>query len=402
MSKTVGATPEVSLYVHVPICRARCDYCDFFARIGTSEDRRKTLVHRTLDQLETMLMHLRPETVPTVYVGGGTPSALGTGLLSELLTGIDRRIRAVAAQPGIIEWTVEVNPADLTVDLLECLQAAGVNRLSLGIQSFSDHLLARIGRVGSEHRVRALELIADRWTGSWSADLMVALPGQSEAELRSDLTELIRRSPPHISLYELTIEPHTVLGLRKRRNRLAASRVAVDRAYRFSAEFLSAAGYEHYEVSNFARNGHYGRHNIRYWELLPYLGVGPSAVSTLPRADGGAVRLSVAPSLERFAADPTYAVTEEALSAGDLVREFWMVGLRTTHGIEVNRHRRIFGVDPHELLPATFKRWADHVELTPDRVALHASGRAVLDAVLRDAFLELDTTERFIETISWP
>ena len=268
-------TEPIGVYIHVPFCRKACHYCDFYFSVRQSQ--MEDYVQALLSEISAWQPWLSAQAVRTVYLGGGTPSWLPPHLLEKILS----TLRAHAWwQP--IEITLEANPEDITRQNLHFWQALGINRLSLGVQSFSDDILHLLGRKASASRTKkAIEEIKQADWANWSVDVIFAVPGQTiqglEAELRY-LSEVVQ--VPHISLYGLTIEPRTVLYKKYRRRQFEGmdDETYVE-MYLFIHDFLASYGYEHYETSNWAKPGVYGQHNLGYWEGRPYIGLGPSAHS---------------------------------------------------------------------------------------------------------------------------
>ncbi|MBN2496405.1 MAG: radical SAM family heme chaperone HemW [Deltaproteobacteria bacterium] len=267
------------LYIHVPFCERKCPYCDFYSvplagsRAGIG------------GYLESVACEWRQAAsgwpaFDTLYIGGGTPSVLDPEQIASLLD----TARASLAQPA--EITVELNPADVRAALLAALRAAGVNRLSLGVQSFADDELAWLGRRhDSAAAVRAIALIREADFGSLGLDLIYALPGQDPSRWRRNLQRAVALAPEHLSCYALTVAPGTPLWRRAARGEIVTDEDASAALFLDGSRLLCDAGYEHYEVSNFARlAGDPGaslrsRHNQKYWSRTPTLGLGPAAHS---------------------------------------------------------------------------------------------------------------------------
>ncbi len=323
------------------------------------------VVARTIAQLDRFLENAPETRFPTVYVGGGTPSVLPPRLLEALLTRISR-LRPV-------EWTVEANPESLDREFLASCHRAGVTRLSMGLQSMDDRLLAVLGRPGTvaDNR-RALETVGERWNGETSLDLIAGIPGQSAANLLADVGTVVDSGVGHASLYSLTIEPDTPLaGL------VASGGVVLNRPDHDDDLWLAGraafetAGVRQYEVSNFARPGKECRHNLRYWHLEPYLGIGPGAVSTLPRelaaalvgelTDAAVVRLANPRDIESFldgrGGAPAWGIEVEPISAREFVLETLMMGLRLVDGISRASFQHRFGHSLDDLAPGLWQRW---------------------------------------------
>ena len=324
-----ASAPHV--YVHVPFCGRRCAYCDFAIAV-----RREVPVAEYVGALRAELA-LRvgvgaAEPVETLYFGGGTPSRLGA-------EGVARMVAAVreffTLAPGA-EVTLEANPEDVSPAAVAAWRAAGVNRLSLGAQSFDDGVLAWMRRGHSGAAIdRAVALARDGGLPNFSFDLIFALAPEVPRDWAADVRRMLALAPPHVSLYGLTVEPATPLARLHARG--AATEPPEDR---YEAEFLAAhealtaAGYEHYEVSNFARPGFRSRHNSSYWEGARYLGFGPSAHGF----DGERRRWNVAAYAEwarraTSGADPLDG--RETLTAANRVAESVYLGLRTSAGLVV-------------------------------------------------------------------
>ncbi len=344
--------PPRHLYVHVPFCARRCAYCDFSIAV-----RRATPVDEYLDALRAELAMVARDLqqsgsvawlLDTVYLGGGTPSRLGAALPRVL-----DAIRNLATIAPDAEITIEANPEDVTPVNATAWRRAGVNRISLGSQSFDPAVLAWMHRVHSAEQIpRAVEIARDAGFDNVSLDLIFALPRSLGRDWRRDLDSAIALDPAHVSLYGLTIEPHTPLSRWRDRGEV---REAPDEFY--AEEFLqahdtlAAAGYDHYEVSNFSKPGLHSRHNSAYWSGASYSGIGPSAHSF----DGSRRWWNVAPYagwLERLTAHASPVAEVEVLDEENLANEQVYLGLRTHNGV------RVAGGEVVELQPWIDCGWA--------------------------------------------
>ncbi len=374
------AAPIRSVYVHAPFCVRRCFYCDFAVQVRRTGD-----VEGWLAALEGELRAVEAEEavslaprLETLYVGGGTPSLLGPSAMSGLarVLGPDR-----LTDPGL-EWTAEANPESLTPDVAKSWRKAGVNRLSLGVQTFHDAALRWMGRLhGSEGPGRAVRTARGAGFENLSVDLIFGLPAHVGRDWAADLDAALALDVPHVSLYGLSVEPGTPLGRAVREGR----EPPVDEE-RYREEFLQAAetlaeaGYEHYEVSNFARPGFASRHNRVYWTGAPYLGLGNGAHSYLPPVRRWNIRdWDEYSRVAREGRSPTEG--REVLDDCAVRLERIWLGLRTSAGLSVEglggAPRRMIGAWERE---RSAIRDGSVVRLTPtgwlllDRLAVELDG----------------------------
>jgi len=372
------------LYLHVPFCSAICPYCDFAVVTG-SRARRAAFARRLAE--EAALWGDSPLAFDTVYLGGGTPSAL---LPDELALVLDAARAALGIDPGARLY-LEANPEDATAESLAAWRALGVATLSLGVQSFDAAALRFLGRRhGPDEARRAVALAREAGFDTVSIDLIYGLPGEDERGWRADLAAAVALAPDHLSCYQLTVHEGTPFGRRKERGALAelpeeGQAELFDLAHRFLAD----AGYPAYEVSSFARAPeHRSRHNHKYWDHTPYLGLGPSAHSFSVLAGGprrwwNERRLGAYEA--RVAAGERPIAGEEALSPADLALEALMLGLRTVEGIDLAGFRGRYGVDLAASNGAWIARLIDegHLHDASGRLAPTRRGLAVADALAR-------------------
>jgi oxygen-independent coproporphyrinogen-3 oxidase len=371
----------LALYVHVPYCRRRCDYCAFHSTVlpkgYTAEVHHpETYVDSTLRALRSSLARVPDAVVSTVYVGGGTPSCLGPHLLSRLLAGISVEL---ADRQAVVEWTVEANPEDLSREFLDRLADVGVTRLSVGVQSFEPELRRTLGRHGDARTPsKALDRAKSAWTGSLSADLIAGIPGQTARAAVRDVEQLLHFEPDHVSAYALTVEAGTPLarryGGRGGQAELLSGGAATE-AWEAAGDRLEAAGLERYEVSNYARPGARCRHNELFWRGRPYLGVGRGAVSTLWAGKAHAGRGAGTVALrwtEGAAGEPREL---ERLGYRELLQEYLMTRLRTEEGLDMGALGAIFGLRAAECV-WTVSRKLEREGLADLRPASHRRGTA--------------------------
>lgn len=316
----------LGIYVHIPFCKSKCEYCDFYS-LGGSRDR------RTTDQyLQALADHIRetgrlaPDyTVDTVYFGGGTPSFFGAENLVKILDELQKRFH-FGADPEI---TLEANPDSAQdISALRQLHDAGFDRLSLGMQSADDAELRRIGRVHTHAQtVRAVENARAAGFDNLSLDLIYGLPEQTMTCWQANLDAALSLAPEHLSCYGLKVEEGTPLFARRERFTLPDDDAQAD-MYLSAVGLLARQGYEQYEISNFCRPGRASRHNSRYWTLAEYLGFGPGAHS-----DFGGERFALARDLDAYLAGHTVYSERSAPSARERETERVMLALRTTRGV---------------------------------------------------------------------
>lgn len=367
-----------ALYVHVPFCVAKCTYCDFYSLAAEGQD-----LAGTLDLLLREAERRAPRRPRTVFLGGGTPSYHSSAELERLLDGLER---ATGFRASAEEVTVECNPESLTLEKARTLRALGVDRLSIGFQSLDPRILALFGRVhDAEASFRAFEAARAAGFERVSVDLIYGVPGQALAAWEADLARILALRPDHVSAYQLTYEPGTPLHAELESG--GFQRLAEDEELAFFERthgLLAAAGYEGYEVSNFALSGQQCLHNLNYWANGPYLGIGPSAVSKVGDTRFGNPRsLPTWRSAVQSGRFP--AAWEETPSPAVRLGETWWLGLRTRAGVdpaEACRRAGWTGPDPSAAERAALAGLG-FLELAGSRVRLTPRGWPVADAIAR-------------------
>jgi oxygen-independent coproporphyrinogen-3 oxidase len=365
-------------YVHVPFCAHRCGYCDFTLVAGKDH-----LVGEYLRALEIELASLgSPRVVHTMYFGGGTPTHLDVRALERLLTLIRRWFDLA---PGY-EFSVEANPSGFDDDKAEVLAAHGVNRVSLGVQSFDPAVLRVLERDHDAAQVEAaVAVLADR-IPNFSFDLIFGVPGQSLATWRETLRRAVASAPAHLSTYGLTFEKGTAFWSRRARGSLRPVPDDLERAmYAAAMDDLTGAGFEQYELSNFARPGRRCRHNETYWAGLPYYGFGPGAARYC-RGRRETNHRSVTTWLARILSGRSPVGDIDELSPADRARETLVVGLRRARGVGCDEFRARTGFDLEQVAgPAIERHCATGLlERTVDGVRLTREGRFLADTVIVD------------------
>jgi oxygen-independent coproporphyrinogen-3 oxidase len=269
----LSSLPPLSLYVHLPWCLKKCPYCDFNSHEG-AEPPEQAYIAALLADLDAALPLVWGRSVQTIFIGGGTPSLFSPQAIDTLLAQIRARLRLVADA----EITLEANPGTFEKDRYRAYRAAGVTRLSVGVQSFNDTMLQRLGRVHDAAQARAALEEAAQVFDTFNLDLMYALPGQSLQDLSADLEQALSFKPPHLSVYHLTIEPNTYFA--KFPPEVPEDDLAYD-MLDLITERTGQAGLARYEISAYARPDHHARHNLNYWQFGDYLGIGAGAHSKL-------------------------------------------------------------------------------------------------------------------------
>ncbi len=358
--------PPLSLYIHIPWCVRKCPYCDFNSHEARGALPEEAYVAALIADLEMALPQVWGRPVLTLFIGGGTPSLFSVRALDALLSGVRARLPlAVDA-----EITLEANPGTVEAEKFSGFRAAGVNRLSLGVQSFNDRHLAALGRIhGADDARRAAEL-ALRTFDNVNLDLMYGLPGQTPAEAEADIAAAVAYAPQHVSAYHLTIEPNTYFH--RYPPVVPDDDMAADMQTAVESR-LAAAGYEHYETSAFARAGRQSRHNLNYWQFGDYLGLGAGAHGKISFKNNilreSRTRQPKA-YLER--AGSAAALNEQRqVSIAELPGEFMMNALRLHAGFDIGLFAARTGIELTAVLPRLEQAEArgliirDHLRIVP-------------------------------------
>lgn len=329
------------IYIHLPFCASRCGYCSFFTA-GLSRADWPAFVAGILAELDARLCEL-PNRVQTIYFGGGTPSAMPARYFEELAQGVANRIEKAGSSADILEFTIEANPDDVTGELADAWLRNGVNRVSLGVQSFIADELKTLYRAHNPlHVADALAILHDRFENI-SLDLIFGLPGQRTEDWDYNLGKAIEASPTHLSAYSLSYEERSLLTYKRDRAEIAEiSDIDSEAMYNLLLKRAREAGFRHYEVSNFAKPGFESIHNSSYWKGLPYLGLGPSASSY----DGISTRRTNGGRLHNW----TREATIEHLTQQEQREEYILTRIRRAEGIDLKDYGRMFGRRETEFL----------------------------------------------------
>ncbi|MGE5708426.1 MAG: radical SAM family heme chaperone HemW [Bacteroidota bacterium] len=334
---------EVGVYLHLPFCLSKCRYCSF-----PSEGGKLFLIEPYLEALRQELDFYRPDqpTARTWYLGGGTPSLLSPHQLESLLADVETHLPFQAGA----ERTIEVNPATGSDELWRVARAYGVNRASIGAQSFSERLLRRIGRLHDPEAIRrTVHALREAGIENVSLDLIYGLPDQTLEDWKETLEEALRLEPAHLSVYGLSVEEGTPFCLEQEQGILRLPEEATEvRMAEIAEETLSAAGFLHYEIASWAREGFESRHNCIYWKLEPYLGLGAGAHSYYRHR-----RYAHGPSIEGYIREPLPRFPDAALTKEEEMQEFLFLGLRLLReGVSEEEFQARFGVSLDEVFGA--------------------------------------------------
>ena len=352
---------QISLYIHIPFCLSKCDYCDFFSikcngRVGDN------YINALCDELDWRMEELQksgPVLIKTIYIGGGTPSLL----TKDQLTKITGQIFNYDVCKDF-EFTVELNPDDITKELLQALQDCRVNRISCGVQSFSQTVLKSVHRRANSTQVlAALEQISKLWKGKISVDLISGLPFETKESLLEGLKTLCSlrnftgSGIHHISLYSLCVEENTPLYTKIEKKELDYNPDVSDSLWLEGRDFLIKNGYKQYEVSNFCLPENECLHNMTYWQSQDYIGIGAGATGTIHKSDGSAVRTTNKKNIELYISAPGKNAEVEEIDISTAKFEFFMMGLRTLKGINKARYIQLFHEDFPEQVQQIIIEW---------------------------------------------
>jgi oxygen-independent coproporphyrinogen-3 oxidase len=328
---SLAALPPLALYVHIPWCVRKCPYCDFNSHERSGPLPETEYVEKLFLDFESLLPQVWGRRLVSVFIGGGTPSLFSPEAIDRLLSGVRARL---PLEPQA-EITLEANPGAVEAARFRSFRQAGVNRISIGVQSFDDGMLGALGRIHSAAEARRAIEAAQASFDNINIDLMYGLPGQSAAMARADLEQGLVFGLAHVSAYQLTLEPNTVFWSKP--PRLPEHDLCADMQLA-AEERLGAAGYEHYETSAFARPGRRSRHNLNYWQFGDYAGIGAGAHGKISLPDR-ITRHSRIKQPKEYLSSATTVAEEKTVPAEEIAFEFMLNALRLTEGFDV----KLFG-----------------------------------------------------------
>ncbi|MGE9834040.1 radical SAM family heme chaperone HemW [Streptococcus orisratti] len=368
-----------SAYVHIPFCTQICYYCDF-SKVFIKNQPVDAYLQALIREFESYKI----EQLRTLYIGGGTPTAISAEQLDYLLSHLTKNLDLSQLE----EFTIEANPGDLTPDKIAVLEKSAVNRISLGVQTFNDKQLKRIGRSHNEAQIyESIDSLKGAGFDNISIDLIYALPGQTMADVKENVAKAIALDIPHLSLYSLILEHHTVFMNKMRRGKLNLPTEDLEAdMFDYIIAKLESYGFEHYEISNFTKPGRESRHNLMYWDNAEYYGVGAGASGYV---DG--VRYRNRGPIQHYlkgVAQGNPRLEEEVLTKQEMMEEEFFLGLRKKEGVSISRFEEKFAEN-------FSNRYGDIVEkLTRDGLVQVTDGR--LRMTKKGLFLGDTVAEKFI------
>lgn len=361
----VNNDKEIGVYVHIPFCKRKCYYCDFISFCEKDELQEK-YINTVIQEIEDFFNLNKNVKIKTIYIGGGTPSFIDGKYIEKIMNTFNKG--------GVVEATIEVNPGSASLEKLKKYKECGINRLSIGLQSTEDRLLKKIGRIHNYNDFLATYNLA-REVGfdNINVDLMIGLPGQTIEDVKSSLNKVINLNPSHISVYSLIVEENTIIYNLIEQNKIVLPDEELERnMYWYVKNYLELGGYEHYEISNFAKNGKKSLHNLDCWNQKEYVGFGASAHSYLNRK-----RFCNIGVLEEYIKDfKNTKEVQEVQSFYETKQEYMLLGLRKIKGVCISDFKNKFGENPIFLFKNELNKLIeeDLLEITTNNIKLTNKG----------------------------
>lgn len=361
----VNNNKEIGVYVHIPFCKRKCYYCDFISFCEKDELQEK-YINTVIQEIEDFFNLNKNVKIKTIYIGGGTPSFIDGKYIEKIMNTFNKE--------GVVEATIEVNPGSASLEKLKKYKECGINRLSIGLQSTEDRLLKKIGRIHNYNDFLATYNLA-REVGfdNINVDLMIGLPGQTIEDVKSSLNKVINLNPSHISVYSLIVEENTIIYNLIEQNKIVLPDEELERnMYWYVKNYLELGGYEHYEISNFAKNGKKSLHNLDCWNQKEYVGFGASAHSYLNRK-----RFCNIGVLEEYIKDfKNTKEVQEVQSFYEIKQEYMLLGLRKIKGVCISDFKNKFGENPIFLFKNELNKLIeeDLLEITTNNIKLTNKG----------------------------
>lgn len=361
----VNNDKEIGVYVHIPFCKRKCYYCDFISFCEKDELQEK-YINTVIQEIEDFFNLNKNVKIKTIYIGGGTPSFIDGKYIEKIMN--------IFNKENVVEATIEVNPGSASLEKLKKYKECGINRLSIGLQSTEDRLLKKIGRIHNYNDFLATYNLA-REVGfdNINVDLMIGLPGQTIEDVKSSLNKVINLNPSHISVYSLIVEENTIIYNLIEQNKIVLPDEELERnMYWYVKNYLELGGYEHYEISNFAKNEKKSLHNWDCWNQKEYVGFGASAHSYLNRK-----RFCNIGVLEEYIKDfKNTKEVQEVQSFYETKQEYMLLGLRKIKGVCISDFKNKFGENPIFLFKNELNKLIeeDLLEITTNNIKLTNKG----------------------------
>lgn len=361
----VNNDKEIGVYVHIPFCKRKCYYCDFISFCEKDELQEK-YINTVIQEIEDFFNLNKNVKIKTIYIGGGTPSFIDGKYIEKIMNTFNKG--------GVVEATIEVNPGSASLEKLKKYKECGINRLSIGLQSTEYRLLKKIGRIHNYNDFLATYNLA-REVGfdNINVDLMIGLPGQTIEDVKSSLNKVINLNPSHISVYSLIVEENTIIYNLIEQNKIVLPDEELERnMYWYVKNYLELGGYEHYEISNFAKKGKMSLHNLDCWNQKEYVGFGASAHSYLNRK-----RFCNIGVLEEYIKDfKNTKEVQEVQSFYETKQEYMLLGLRKIKGVCISDFKNKFGENPIFLFKNELNKLIEEglLEITTNNIKLTNKG----------------------------
>lgn len=331
---------ELGIYIHIPFCKRKCYYCDFVS-FENSEEKVQKYIETIKKEIESY--DFRNYDVTTIYIGGGTPSVIKSDNIVEILILLKQKIDRNHTKWEDIEITIEVNPGTVTEEKIQNYKLAGVNRLSIGLQSCKNELLKQIGRIHNyEEFLQTYKIAKSVGIKNVNIDLMIGLPNQTIQDIKETLENVIELQPQHISVYSLIVEENTKMEKMLDNKEVELPNEELERQmYWYVKNTLELKGYNQYEISNFSKKGKESKHNLNCWEQKEYIGIGVAAHSYLNKK-----RYSNTNNLDTYIKGEFDRDIQEIQSEEEQKREYMLLGLRKINGVQISKFKEKFGENP--------------------------------------------------------
>ncbi len=375
-----------SIYIHIPFCKQKCHYCNFFTTVSLKN--REFLIQSIITEISQKANYLKGDIVDSIYFGGGTPSLLTVSELKSIL----ETCSSVHHISDDCEITLEANPDDISHESLLNFKLLGINRLSIGIQSFNDDILQKLNRIHTAKvALDCIYLAKSYGFNNMNIDLIYGIPGLEMELWKKELQLFFSLDIPHLSAYFLTVEPKTALAVLIKKNKYPLPVEEEGLAhFEVLTEFMKSEGYLHYEISNFSKPNQLSRHNSNYWKHLPYVGIGPSAHSFNLVSRQWNVG-SISKYIDNINSEITYSGIE-FLSEEERYNEYVMLGLRTSWGIDLNWLENNVGIKFKNYLLDRIEnsKFQSYLVFNNNSIILSPDGKKLADGIASDLFIDIN------------